>query len=126
MFDPELVFTELRNKSGLLLRVTIRVNSGLYPRFSSRSASTVCDDCNGPGGCGGGSSGVPAAASVPQFQHVVLVVEENHSFSSVIGNSAMPYLNGLASQYSLATQYYADTHPSIGNYFMLTTGQVSH
>jgi hypothetical protein len=66
-------------------------------------------------GCGGGSSGVPAAASVPQFQHVGLVVEENHSFSSVIGNSAMPYLNGLASQYSLATQYYADTHPSIGN-----------
>jgi phosphatidylinositol-3-phosphatase len=75
-------------------------------------------------GCAGGSSGVPAAASVPQFQHVVLVVEENHSFSSVIGNSAMPYLNGLASQYSLATQYYADTHPSMGNYFMLTTGQV--
>jgi acid phosphatase len=24
----------------------------------------------------------------------------------------------------LATQYYADTHPSIGNYFMLTTGQI--
>jgi len=36
----------------------------------------------------------------------------------------MPYLNGLAQQYGLATQYYADTHPSIGNYFMFTTGQV--
>jgi acid phosphatase len=24
----------------------------------------------------------------------------------------------------LATQYYANTHPSIGNYFMLTTGQI--
>jgi len=36
----------------------------------------------------------------------------------------MPYLNGLASQYGLATQYYADIHPSIGNYFMLTTGQI--
>ena len=34
----------------------------------------------------------------------------------------MPYLNSLASRYGLATQYYADTHPSIGNYFMLTTG----
>jgi phosphatidylinositol-3-phosphatase len=52
------------------------------------------------------------------------VVEENHSYASVIGNSAMPYVNGLASQYGLATQYYANTHPSIGNYFMLTTGQV--
>jgi acid phosphatase len=36
----------------------------------------------------------------------------------------MPYLNTLATQYALATQYYADTHPSIGNYFMLTTGQI--
>src|SRR5256886_7481384 len=36
----------------------------------------------------------------------------------------MPYLAGLMSQYGLATQYYANTHPSIGNYFMLTTGQV--
>jgi acid phosphatase len=55
---------------------------------------------------------------------VVLVVEENHGFSSVVGNSAMPYLNGLANQYSLATQYYANTHPSIGNYMMMTTGQI--
>jgi phosphatidylinositol-3-phosphatase len=61
---------------------------------------------------------------VPQFAHVFLLVEENHSYSSVIGNSSMPYLNSLASKYGLATQYFADTHPSIGNYFMLTTGQI--
>src|SRR5881296_13353 len=30
----------------------------------------------------------------------------------------------LAQQYGLATQYYANTHPSIGNYFMLSTGQI--
>ena len=36
----------------------------------------------------------------------------------------MPYLNGLANQYALATQYYANTHPSIGNYFVMTTGQI--
>lgn len=36
----------------------------------------------------------------------------------------MPYLNSLASKYSLATQYFANTHPSIGNYFMMTTGQI--
>jgi len=24
----------------------------------------------------------------------------------------------------LSTQYYANTHPSIGDYFMLTTGQI--
>jgi acid phosphatase len=36
----------------------------------------------------------------------------------------MPYLNSLASKYGLATQYYANTHPSIGNYFMLSAGAI--
>jgi acid phosphatase len=55
---------------------------------------------------------------------VFILVEENANYSEVIGSSKMPYLNGLANQYGLATQYYADTHPSIGNYFMWTTGQI--
>jgi acid phosphatase len=67
----------------------------------------------------------PAPAAKPQFGLVVLLVEENHSYSSVIGNSAMPYLNSLAQRYGLATNYYASVHPSIGNYFMLTTGQIT-
>ena len=62
-------------------------------------------------------------AQVPQSAHVVMVVEENHSYSKIIGNMNMPYLNGLAQKYGLAVNYYANTHPSIGNYFMLTTGQ---
>jgi hypothetical protein len=66
----------------------------------------------------------PPSDSVPQFGHVFMVVEENHNYSEVIGNPAMPYLNSLASQYGLATQYFANTHPSIGNYFILTTGQL--
>ena len=65
-----------------------------------------------------------ALAAVPPAGHVFLVVEENHSYGSVIGSSSMPYLNSLAAKYGLATAYYANTHPSIGNYFMLTTGQV--
>lgn len=63
-------------------------------------------------------------AQVPKSNHVVLLLEENHSYSSVIGSPSMPYLNSLAAQNGLATQYFANTHPSIGNYFMLTTGQI--
>lgn len=77
-------------------------------------------------GCGGGSPSTNSPTSMnafPQFGHVFLVVEENHSYSEVIGNATMPYLNSLASKYGLAKQYYANSHPSIGNYFMLTTGQ---
>jgi hypothetical protein len=63
-------------------------------------------------------------AQVPTSTHVFLVMEENHSYSSVIGSSSMPYLNSLAKKYGLGTQYYANTHPSIGNYFVLSTGQM--
>ena len=70
------------------------------------------------------SASIGGAATVPASGHVFLVVEENHSYSSVIGNSAMPYLNSLAAKYALATNYYANTHPSIGNYFMLTAGAI--
>ncbi len=79
--------------------------------------------------CGGSTSmsgGVtpssPQANSVPQFSHVVVVVEENAGYSDVIGGGAMPYLNSLATKYGLAANYFANAHPSIGNYFMMTTG----
>jgi acid phosphatase len=61
---------------------------------------------------------------VPPMGHVIVVVEENTDYASVIGSSSMPYLNGLAQQYALAPQYYAVTHPSIGNYFMMTVGKI--
>ncbi len=60
---------------------------------------------------------------MPHFSHVAVVVLENASYNEVIGNSAMPYLNALAKQYSLLQGYYANAHPSIPNYFMLTAGQ---
>jgi len=73
------------------------------------------------------NTALPPCASLvssPPFGHVFIVLEENANYSSVIGNTSMPYLNSLANEYGLATQYYADTHPSIGNYLMLTTGQI--
>ena len=79
-------------------------------------------------GCGGGSGvtsapiQTPAPAAQPAFSHVFLVMEENHSYSEVIGNSSMPYFNSLASQYGLATQYFANAHPSLPDYMVLTTG----
>ena len=65
-----------------------------------------------------------AFAAVPPSSPVVVVVLENHSYSSVIGSASMPYLNYLANKCALAMQFYANTHPSIGNYFMMTTGQI--
>jgi len=65
----------------------------------------------------------PPAPSV-RFGHVFIVVEENANFGDVIANPALPYLNALANQYALAANYFANAHPSIPNYFELTTGQI--
>jgi predicted nuclease of predicted toxin-antitoxin system len=80
-------------------------------------------------GCGGGSlnlggGGSGSGNALPTPDHVVIVVLENHSFSQVIGSPAMPYFNSLANAHSLATNYFGNVHPSIGNYLMLTTGQI--
>jgi acid phosphatase len=54
----------------------------------------------------------------------VIVMVENEDFSTVVGSPAMPFLNSLATQNALATNYFANTHPSMGTYFMLTVGQL--
>jgi phospholipase C len=79
-------------------------------------------------GCGGGAANVLPPIPIPgqtnpQFGHVFIVVEENAGYADVIGSSSMPYFNGLANKYGLATNYYANLHPSIPNYFELTVGK---
>jgi phospholipase C len=59
---------------------------------------------------------------VPNFEHIVIIMFENKEFGTVIGNSSMPNYNKLASEYTLLTQYYAVTHPSLPNYIALMSG----
>jgi hypothetical protein len=65
---------------------------------------------------------VSAAASVPRPDHVVVVIEENHAYNSVIGNSGAPYINSLAGQGALFSNSFAITHPSEPNYLALFSG----
>src|SRR6266700_387459 len=96
-------------------------SSGLVTGVVAGSA-TITATSEGQSGTAAITVTPPSAG--PTFGHVFIVTEENTNYSSVIGSSSMPYLNGLAQQYGLATQYYANTHPSIGNYFELSTGQI--
>lgn len=59
---------------------------------------------------------------VPRPDHVVIVIEENHSFSEIINSPAAPYINSLVSQGALFTQSYAVTHPSQPNYLDVFSG----
>jgi phosphatidylinositol-3-phosphatase len=63
-----------------------------------------------------------ALAQVPKPSHVVVVMEENHSYSQIIGSSQAPYINTLATQGALFTKSFALTHPSQPNYLALFSG----
>lgn len=69
----------------------------------------------------------PSFAQVPQVQHVLIVVEENTNYADVCGpnNVSMPFLCSLKSQGSFSANYYAPTHPSIGNYDDLGWGVIT-
>ncbi len=69
--------------------------------------------------------GLRARASntaVPAFKHIFVIVLENKEYERVVGNTEAPYLNTLAQQYGLATNYYAISHPSLPNYLALLGG----
>lgn len=62
------------------------------------------------------------SAELPRPDHVVIVIEENKSFSQIIGNPDAPYINRLARRGALFTQSYGVTHPSQPNYLALFSG----
>jgi len=62
------------------------------------------------------------APRVPNFQNIIVVVLENKEFGLIYGNSKMPYFNQLAKSYTLLTQHYAVTHPSLPNYLAMIGG----
>jgi phosphatidylinositol-3-phosphatase len=70
----------------------------------------------------GAGRSVASAAAVPAFSHIFEIVLENHETTSIIGASSAPYINSLAQQYGLATNYYGIRHPSLPNYLALIGG----
>ncbi len=72
-------------------------------------------------------------AQAPPFDHIVIVIEENHSFGDIIGNSAAPNINALAAAganiVNASTDPNGNTsgshavrHPSQPNYLELYSG----
>lgn len=57
----------------------------------------------------------------PSAAHVILVMEENHSFSAVYPNG-MPWLGELGNSYGIATNYYSDESGSMLDYLWLSSG----
>src|SRR5262249_52030008 len=62
------------------------------------------------------------AASLPRYDHIVIVVEENRDYEEIIRNKDAPFLNRLAEEGASLTHMFAEEHPSQGNYFWLFAG----
>jgi phospholipase C len=81
------------------------------PSTSSRAAPTTTSSAP----CG-------TLAAPPTYTHVIWVWMENRSYNNVIGSSQAPYINSLARQCGLATNYHNISHPSLPNYIAAASG----
>jgi phospholipase C len=66
--------------------------------------------------------GAHAAAPVPDFAHIIVVVFENKDESQIIGSDDAPTFNQFAQRYARLSRYTAVTHPSLPNYLALVSG----
>lgn len=60
---------------------------------------------------------------VPRYEHIFVIIAENKGYEQIFGSaSGAPNLNRLAHDYGLASEFYAETHPSEPNYIAMVGG----
>jgi hypothetical protein len=64
----------------------------------------------------------PFAGAAPRYDHVVVVIMENHGYAQVIGHPSAPYLTSLSQQGALFTNARGVAHPSQPNYLAIFAG----
>jgi hypothetical protein len=71
-----------------------------------------------------GAAVVHAADSpMPRYAHIFVIVAENKGYEQIIGPATRaPNIHRLAQQYGLATEFYAEAHPSEPNYIAMLGG----
>jgi len=85
-----------------------------WPRLTIALVAAGLAACGGPAVVPGGG--------VPRPDHVLVVIEENHSYDQIIGNSSAPYINSLAGQGASFTDSTAIAGISQPNYLALFSG----
>jgi hypothetical protein len=64
----------------------------------------------------------PAQAAAPRYDHVVIVVMENHGLAQVVGSASAPYITSLSRQGANFTNSHGVAHPSQPNYLAMFSG----
>jgi hypothetical protein len=103
---------------------TSKALSGLLPATNYEfQLMTVCS--NGNSSWSGSSNFTTAnSTTLPVPDHIVVLIEENHAYSQIIGSASAPYINALTNDAmsTLFTQAYGVEHPSQPNYLDLFSG----
>jgi len=60
---------------------------------------------------------------MPHFNHIIWVMEENLNYSDIT-SATWPNLYAIGHTYGYSTNFFSDTHPSIGNYEEDISGQI--
>jgi hypothetical protein len=95
------------------------VESGASGSTTSGSTTPGAPSSEAPAS---GTARPSPSAAVPRFDHIVVVVLENHAYSQLVDRSSAPYLNSLADRGAVLTRSYALTHPSQPNYLAMFSG----
>ena len=69
-----------------------------------------------------GSGSAATRTPLPSFDHVIVVVLENKSQSSVLGSDSAPNFNRFAKHNAVLSSYGGVAHPSLPNYLALVSG----
>lgn len=78
-----------------------------------------------PGNVSGSTSNGNTATTTAQSGKVVVIVEENEPYGSIVGNTQAPYLNQLIANWELFTNYTAVAPSSTPDYTAMTSGLTS-
>jgi phosphatidylinositol-3-phosphatase len=70
---------------------------------------------------GGGPCGAHHAPPA-RYDHVIWITFENQSAKDIIGKRRLPAVNRIARECGLATNFFAEAHPSLPNYLAMTSG----
>jgi phosphatidylinositol-3-phosphatase len=87
--------------------------SGVLSTAGAVASASQATSAKGP--CG-------RVASAPRYKHVIWIWMENHSYGTIIGSSQARFIDAMAAECGLATNYHNISHPSLPNYVAATSG----
>ncbi|HEY5362448.1 MAG TPA: alkaline phosphatase family protein [Streptosporangiaceae bacterium] len=103
-----MIFRRSRTKAGVVIAVT-GIAAALTVGLSAAGSAAAMSDRG-------------ARDQHARLDRVFIIMLENHSQHSIIGDPNSPYLTRLAQRYGEATAYFGVTHPSEPNYIAMISG----